>query len=59
MNKKNISHFLLDKLDFNLNYVFVYKVFCKIIPMLNTQLKTSGKTPESNRNPTVSPCGAP
>ena len=47
--KKNISHFLLDRLDFNLNYVFVYKVFCKIIPMLNTQLKTSGKTPESNR----------
>ena len=42
--QKNISHFLLDKLDFNLNYVFVYKVFCKIIPNLNTQHKTSGKT---------------
>ena len=42
--QKNISHFLLDKLDFNLNYVFVYKVFCKIIPILNTQHKTSGKT---------------
>ena len=42
---KNISHFLLDRLDSNLNYVFAYKVFCKIIPNLNTQHKTWGKTP--------------
>ena len=45
MNKKNISHFLSDTNWILISTMYLHtKVFCKIIPILNTQHKTSGKT---------------